>query len=132
MTVIDLIEEWFKANKMERFLVYRGCFSENDLDDVSATIRYNHTRLVGVGNGSHYPEWLFYEIMTVSAFEVTYHDINKKLCTLNAHDPEFFPKFEAELKEQIRRIENNTTEAIVAQRVMFGFAAPPPESATSL
>jgi hypothetical protein len=131
MTVADLIEKWFQSKKLEKFWVHR-VVTPDDPTMVLSTIRYNHTRLVDVGNGTHFPEWLFYEIMEVSEFEVAYLDANKKRRILNAHDPQFFEKLEDELKDQIRRIENHTTEAVMANKVMFGFGTFPPESAASL
>lgn len=127
MTVADLIEKWFQSNNMEKFWVHRIVNSDAI---VYCTIRYNHTRLISTGNGSHFPEWLFYEVMNIYEYEVDYQDRNKVKRTLNVHDPQFFEKLEDELNDQIRRIEDRTTEAKLANRVLFGYGTAPDTTAT--
>lgn len=128
MTVADLIEKWFQSKNMDKFFVHRVSAGES----IYSTIRYNHTRLLDTGTGTHWPEWLFYEVMDVYEFEVNYLDANKVERVINAHDPQFFEKLENELNNQVQRIENRTTEARLANKVVFGFGMIPPESPASL
>jgi hypothetical protein len=116
MTIADLIEKWFETKKMDKLTIHRFTNWGDGDQSVSCTIRYHHTRLLSAGNGPYFPEWLFYEIIDVSEFEVSYSDIHKVRHTINAHDPEFFEKLEDEINKQIRHIENRTTEAKVVLR----------------